>query len=324
MVFDFDFNEITTGRSDSSGYYYFNDATAHCGESLRLRARFSSGALDRSFRVDCSACSAPPECTVDSDCASSHMCSSFHCVARPPECTVDSDCSSTQVCSSLRCVDISCPVGTIVNRTCVPPIRNETTLLPPECTSDSSCSSSSYCGRSDSGNLVCLPILTSGRCGEVLNHQFVSYQCGSDPACPSCASNYTCVSNRCVTYRLNAPAQGVVGSSVDVVALLGSDPVPGSSIRVTTPDGRTSTLQTDSSGRIRQLFGSAGSYRFDLVQDGNIIRSVTISSVPKRGSGSDDLLAIISGTAATVFPWLLLVILIGFGIYYYYNRIRKS
>ncbi len=323
-VFDSDFNELDSGSSDSDGYYYYSGASSYCGQTLRLRARFSSGTLDRSFSVDCSSCAPRPECTVDTDCSSGYMCSSNRCVLIPPrpECTVDSDCSSTSICSSNRCVAISCPSGRIVDRVCVPILDNAT--IAPECTSDASCASDSYCARGPSGAYVCTSISTEGRCGEIQNHQFVSFQCGSSPSCSACPSNYTCSNNRCVGYSLNAPERGIVGSQIDVFALLGETPASGSSIRITSPDGTASTLRTDLNGRVRQLFGVPGVYRFDLIQNGTIVKSVTVTSVPRRGSPLDDLLSVASGSVIASLPWLLLLLLIGLGVYYYYRRMKKN
>ncbi|MBI5223979.1 right-handed parallel beta-helix repeat-containing protein [Candidatus Micrarchaeota archaeon] len=283
-------------------------------------------------------CVAPPTpaCTVDTECGDSEtciagMCTPLTCVAPAtarshacvapiaPECRLDTDCAITETCRTGMCTPISCPLGRITDHRCIVIPINGTTPLTPECRSDSDCSPSSACSRGADGTSICTPVGQASACGEIRDHRFVAFACGSEPGCSPCGTGFTCQSHRCVAPDLLVPNRTTTGSEEQLRTILGSAPLPNGAIRITDPSGRTTTINTDSAGLARYRFTRTGAYRVELIQDGKVVRTTNINAVSGRGSGSlEEVLAAIAD-AVVNYWWLVLLIIVGAG-YLLYRR----
>ena len=298
-------NGTTVGTTDPSGQLSFD---WNCSQSVGVEASKSgfssaSGAFDT---VSCSLC-AVPECTLNADCASNEVCSAaqaceplqcpegqsaqdHQCVM--PQCTTDGDCGAGMACSGGSCVQ-------------KPPEQ-------PECSSDGDCASDQRCS---SGKCV----QVSG-CGIVQDHRLVPYECGSGPDCPSCPQGEACQANRCVAYSLECPASGVVGSQVSCLLKADGEPCASCAGRITDPDGQSRAFTADASGNIAFTLDKAGSFGVYLLQNGSVMKSISVKALPSGAGGEGEKPAATGPDAGTLLGLLLLVLLVVGAVLYWRSR----
>ncbi|MBI5047114.1 hypothetical protein HZC07_05300 [Candidatus Micrarchaeota archaeon] len=180
------------------------------------------------------------------------------------------------------------------------------------CKTVSDCSSGQYCS---SGVCVSIPA-----CGQLVNNNFVPYQCGSDPSCPVCSSGRVCENNRCVSSSLNAPTTGFVGDRIIVKGASDGAPCANCDVLVTDPLGKSSSLKTDSKGEVVLPLNLKGSYSISLLKNGTPVSSVKVDSLTKPTPGGLDFISVILSQAGPLV-WGLVLLIIAV-ILFIYLRIR--
>ncbi len=210
-----------------------------------------------------------------------------------PECTKDADCPVNYTCKENKCVASVQP----------PPPPPQ-----PECTTSAGCSGNEFCSSSGSCDLV------SGSCGYAANHTWNKYECCFDGDCPT---NYVCSSNKCVQKEVDVSGQGgFVGDVGSAILLVDNKTLANVPLRITAPDGSYQVVPTDSKGKVTFPLSLAGNYKVEFLENGRLIKSVNVTSLPKSPVVPSERLTIFEVLAQQ--SWLLLIIL-GIAIFLAYR-----
>ena len=300
-----------------------------CGMSVNIYASesgYASASMTETL-VDCAQC-ATPQCTSDSDCPDSQVCTGQKCVAVECSCGV----VTNHACQAYACcTDSQCPAGqTCQNHACASPPKATPQCTPPTCcTSDNQCSDKQDCLQvsgapaSTSAPGSCQDITG---CGSVGNHKLAPYECGTDASCPSCPQGDTCVANQCVQSDLTGPASGFVGDNANVQATVQSTACPNCVIQITDPSGSTTSGQTDASGNFALKLAVPGNYTVALLQNGTVVKTIQVSALPKAALGNTPETT--TTTGSNVVPialgLILLIVIIGGLALYFRGKGEKS
>lgn len=207
-------------------------------------------------------------------------------VAQDEECEKDLDCSENFTCESCKCVALP------------PPMPPE-----PECSADADCLPSQYCSGGS-----CAPV-QEGTCGTIENHRWKNYECCKDEDCEKKynSKEYECKQNKCVKKEYDLDGEGgFTGDSSTVTAYISGDVYANKDLRVTKPDGSYEVMTTDSNGQITLGLVLAGEYTVDLLVNGTVVKTLTVTALPKTP---------VEPTTPTLFDvlaqqsWLLLLVL---------------
>ncbi|MEW6722740.1 MAG: right-handed parallel beta-helix repeat-containing protein, partial [Candidatus Micrarchaeota archaeon] len=257
------------GTTNSSGQASFDG----CGKTVTIRAsRAGYDDAVEDFGLASCACA---QCTADSDCAGSEMCSGGQCVSVPCSCgeVQNHACLAFQCCSDADCgADEVCE-----GNACKPKGEG--------CSSDLECADNEYCDIPPGQNEGACREVAPGACGEVKNHAFVpyGYECGSEPGCPACPSGFSCLDHECVQSDISCPASGATGSQITCTATTGGEPCALCDIQVTGPDGLKTGTRTGQDGAFGLPLTLQGTYQVSLLRDGSMVKTVQVVASPKPG-----------------------------------------
>jgi hypothetical protein len=159
-----------------------------------------------------------------------------------------------------------------------------------------------------------------GQCGEAKDHKFVSYgyECGTEPGCPSCSQGMTCTDHKCVGNGLTGPQSGFIGENVKVKASEGDTPCINCALRITDPNGRELTGQTDANGNFDLPLTSKGTYKVALLKDGMVVKTLQVNALPKATPDEGTKPSATQGGDIFSMLWVILLLLVVvIGIYLY-------
>jgi hypothetical protein len=178
------------------------------------------------------------------------------------ECEKDADCAENYTCESCKCVPKT------------PPPKPEPPK--PDCETNTDCSDSEYC----SGGKC---IEASGTCGFAANHTWNNYECCTDGDCVAAyGTGYICESHVCVEIEYDLSGSGgLVGGSGSAAAFEDGSAYADKELRITKPDGSVEIIKTDSDGKLNFALLQAGNYTIDLLVNGTVKKSITVTSLPK-------------------------------------------
>ncbi|MFH0738139.1 MAG: right-handed parallel beta-helix repeat-containing protein [Candidatus Micrarchaeota archaeon] len=240
------------------------------------------------------------------------------------ECQTDEDCPDSEQCLLEQCVPINCPNGQVQNHTCViyecvndadctgGQICIGHQCRPAyECISDNDCGLGQFCQIPEGENGGECEDVSCG-CGLIENHACTAYGCCQDGDCPE---NLLCRNNTCVLADIDCPPQGIVGDKKLCNATEGGLPCMGCDFIVTAPDGRNATGRTDDLGRINLPLNLQGDYKVTLLKDGQIIKVVTVQSLPRPGIEDEGKQTAMLPLEVQALFLVILVALLGLALY---------
>lgn len=284
--------QIISGTTDSNGEFEFTG----CGMAVTIYAN-KDGYLPESKSqslVSCSEC-VQPECLNNDDCPENYECDGGICVPEEePECIDDKDCPAGYECKTRTCVQ-----------------EEE-----PECTSDNDCADDEYCD-----NEECAPVI--GECGYSQGHSWIQYECGDEPGCPACPQGEVCLDNRCEAGNMDCPGVFYLDEEGLCTATLGPDVCANCDYQVIDPAGEWYTGKTDEDGSILLPFELEGEYKVALLQDGEIVKEVTVNVLPKAPPTEEEKPTEEITEDALSWLWLI-VILAVLAVAFLYWRGRKG
>ncbi|MFH0738140.1 MAG: right-handed parallel beta-helix repeat-containing protein [Candidatus Micrarchaeota archaeon] len=258
--------ELAPGYTDASGHIFYGS----CGIEVTVDASKSGMRGTKTALASCGVC---------------------------PECETDDDCNGNEVCQDQQCVPINCPKGEAVDHACViyecvddsdcgegQVCLGHECRPAYECYSDDGCASSERCvipQGQDGGS--CEDV--GCECGMISNHACERYQCCSDR---DCLAGMVCKDHRCVQADVRCPEEGIVGDEKQCNATENGDKCSNCDYRITAPDGKNYTGKTDENGNFVLPLRLQGDYQVTLLKDGQVIRVVTVQSLPKPGTGGEE------------------------------------
>jgi hypothetical protein len=286
--------------TDSSGQCEFEA----CGDTVVMLAMKTGYDDSDELTVTYEDCAEETGCQSNEDCQSDEICSNGECV--PVECScgiVDNhECTAYECCE-----DLECDEGMVCSdNTCEVEIEAE-------CEADSDCDETEYCSSGSCAEVT-------GDCGYVSNHAFVGYECGSEEGCSSCADGI-CIDHECVSHDVSC-SNGVVGSTSNCMATQGSGACANCDYVVTAPDGTELTGTTDANGNFNLPLNLVGTYTVSLVESGKSVQ-VTATQVDDGDGGAKPVVTS-DASAQLIFLFVIILLIIGFGAYWYTTRGKKN
>jgi uncharacterized protein (DUF2249 family) len=251
------FTLLASGPTDPNGTFIFSG----CGIPVQIVATKSGYVTDttQDTLFDCAQC-AVSQCNTTSDCPISEQCDAGSCVPVPCACGIvqDHQCSPYQCCA-----DSQCPQGqSCQNNTCKPKF---------ECSSDSDCPVSQFCDiAAGTQGGRCSPVTG---CGVVSDHRLITFECGTQPGCPSCPAGSVCLSNKCAYFNLDCPPTGIIGDTENCNATSGNKPCDGCDYRITDPDGNSRSGKADQTGGFPVVLKVNGEYTVGIFKNGERVSS---------------------------------------------------
>jgi parallel beta-helix repeat protein len=258
-------SSLGSAWTDEDGHATF---TGICGIDARVKASKSGVSGEESGFIECGFCA---------------------------ECQADSDCLETERCLERQCVPVDCPEGQVVDHRCEYGCQNDadcqfgeacvghTCVRKYGCTSDSDCTPTKFCDiQTGQSGGTCEDV--SCDCGKAVNHACVDYECCSDS---QCENGKICIKNKCSSAFVACPSTGLVGDDKTCNAKEDGDVCSGCNYQITAPNGKTYVGVADEDGNFVVPLELRGTYRVELLRDGQVVRMITMEAYPRLAFGDD-------------------------------------